>query len=217
MSKGRRGFLSATAKLASAGGAALLLPRDALSEISKSGNLREATEEVYVEESFELSKDEIIKLLARVKELEAAIANPPFFNGRHGEDGRDGRDGRDGYQGPKGDQGVQGFSPELNITTECTPYGEEITLGTSGNQSVTLRCLPPVPEFYTVSDGITTITHHDSFTEPFTIPTMDRIEALEKEIEELKNERRTNESIATYVEKPQYVPMHPINGRVEDT
>lgn len=102
--KGRRAFFSSAAKFAAMGGAAVVLPREALSEISKSSQLREVTEEIYIEESYELSPEQVMGLMNRIKELEQAIANPSWFQGHRGRDGYDGVPGCNGRDGVTVDQ-----------------------------------------------------------------------------------------------------------------
>jgi len=98
--KGRRGFLSGITKMGAAGGAALLVPRAAQSDLRKVPGLSEHLEEVFIEESYEVSTDEVRRLLSRVKELEEVILHgPAMFQGVKGEQG---------YTGPMGDMGMPG-------------------------------------------------------------------------------------------------------------
>ena len=108
MQKGRRGFLSGVSKMAAMGGAAVLLPRAALGDVHRAG-LAEVADEVYIDETHELTPDQVRQLFNRVRQLEQMVAQPTFFNGKAG---RDGRPGQDGMTGPVGMQGVQGIQGE---------------------------------------------------------------------------------------------------------
>jgi hypothetical protein len=80
------------------GGAALLLPREALSDVQRAG-LGGRADQVYIDESHEIGPDEVRKLLNRVRQLEQMVAQPTFFQGRDGLDGLHGRDGCPGMDG----------------------------------------------------------------------------------------------------------------------
>lgn len=133
---GRRGFLSGLAKTATLGGAAVLLPREAMSELRKHGELREAAEEVYIEESYELGPEQVMQLMARIKELEGAIANPPWFQGKQGQQGYQGPQGLMGDCGMPGRDGVGGLE---GIHFSQDPYGQVSLVDSMGNAIV----MPP--------------------------------------------------------------------------
>ena len=109
MNKGRRGFFSATSKVAAAGGAALLLPKEAWSQIKRDGDLREAAEQVYLDETYEITPEQVMQLMARVKELEQALSNPTWFQGQRGKRGQRGDQGLMGEMGPPGISGRYGL------------------------------------------------------------------------------------------------------------
>ena len=105
--KGRRGFLSGVTKMGALGGAALLLPREALSDVQRAG-LGGHADQVYIDESHEIGPDEVRKLLNRVRQLEQMVAQPTFFQGRDGLDGLPGVDGCPGVPGMTGPMGATG-------------------------------------------------------------------------------------------------------------
>lgn len=128
--KGRRGFLSGMGKAASLGGAALLLPRDALAEVSRSSELLKATEEVYIEESYELGPEQVKQLMLRIKELEGAIANPPWFQGKQGVPGEQGYCGPPGAVGATGRDGAGSFE---GVSVVQDYYGNTSIVDQNGN------------------------------------------------------------------------------------
>ena len=104
---GRRGFLSGITKMGAAGGAALLVPRAAQSDLRKVPGLSEHLEEVFIEESYEVSTEEVRRLLSRVKELEQVIRRgPAMFQGARGP------------SGPMGDVGMPGVQGEPGLTAD---------------------------------------------------------------------------------------------------
>lgn len=78
-----------------------------------------------MEESYEITPEEVAGLYKRIKELETAIANPTWFQGRHGMDGLDGRDGTPGPPGMMGDMGPPGVrgeypTPRSHLAQDCS-------------------------------------------------------------------------------------------------
>ena len=183
--KGRRAFFSGAAKFAAMGGAAVVLPREALSEISKSSQLREVTEEIYIEESYELSPEQVMGLMNRIKELEQAIANPSWFQGHRGMQGVPGCSGRDGQDGLTVDQ-VQ----EMIFLQACSvPTNRALSISQLPDGSVefydpntgAVKNVNPTPTRYPQYD----LSGNELYTsiqwgngEPIYIPSKQRVERL---------------------------------------
>ena len=194
MQRGRRGFFSTAAKLATAGGAAVLLPREAMAELNKSGMLREAAEEIFIDESYELGPEEVQRLLARIKQLEHAIANPTWFQGRHG---RDGYNGATGMTGCKGDPGTGLSACEIECmiaesmsrthaysncdgsTNLVMPDGTTIPIGSGGPQ----KQIDVQSDWLGEKHQIT--VDPNSYTHVFVVPDISRVQKLEDTVKHL--------------------------------
>ena len=74
----RRSFFRTAARVSAAGGAAVLLPEAAMAELRRHSGLRDAAEKVLIEETVEVSPEEVQRLMARVRELEHAVSRGPY-------------------------------------------------------------------------------------------------------------------------------------------